>query len=48
MEKAHDYAQKARVCLKDFPACEAREALLSIPDYIVNEIDRRSVLESLS
>jgi octaprenyl-diphosphate synthase len=39
MEKAHEYAQKARACLKDFPACKAREALLSIPDYIV-ERDR--------
>ena len=39
LEKAHDYAQKARSCLKDFPACEAREALMSIPDYIV-ERDR--------
>jgi octaprenyl-diphosphate synthase len=39
LEKAHDYARKARVCLKDFPACEAREALMSIPDYIV-ERDR--------
>jgi len=39
MEKAQDYAQKARACLEDFPACKAREALLSIPDYIV-ERDR--------
>lgn len=39
MEKAYDYAQKARACLKDFPACKAREALMSIPDYIV-ERDR--------
>ncbi len=39
MEKAHEYAQKAKACLKDFPACEAREALISIPDYIV-ERDR--------
>jgi octaprenyl-diphosphate synthase len=39
LEKAHDYAQKARDCLKDFPACRARDALLSIPDYIV-ERDR--------
>ena len=39
LEKAHDYAQKAKTCLKDFPACPARDALLSIPDYIV-ERDR--------
>lgn len=39
LEKAHDYGQKARACLKDFPSCEAREALMSIPDYIV-ERDR--------
>ena len=24
LEKAHDYAQKAKDCLKDFPACQAR------------------------
>ena len=39
LEKAHAYAQKARECLKDFPACKARDALMSIPDYIV-ERDR--------
>jgi octaprenyl-diphosphate synthase len=39
LQKAHDYAQKARDCLKDFPACSARDALMSIPDYIV-ERDR--------
>jgi octaprenyl-diphosphate synthase len=39
MEKAHTYAQKAKDCLKDLPACDARDALLSIPDYIV-ERDR--------
>jgi octaprenyl-diphosphate synthase len=39
LEKAHAYAEKARDCLKDFPACKAREALMSIPDYIV-ERDR--------
>ncbi len=39
LEKAHDYARKARACLDDFPSCEAREALMSIPDYIV-ERDR--------
>jgi octaprenyl-diphosphate synthase len=39
LKMAHDYAQKAKSCLKDFPACQAREALLSIPDYIV-ERDR--------
>jgi octaprenyl-diphosphate synthase len=35
LEKAHDYAQKAKACLTDFPACPARDALLSIPDYMV-------------
>jgi octaprenyl-diphosphate synthase len=39
LDKARDYAQKAKDCLKDFPACEARNALLSIPEYIV-ERDR--------
>lgn len=39
LEKAHDYAQKARACLVDFPSCQARDALMSIPDYIV-ERDR--------
>jgi octaprenyl-diphosphate synthase len=39
LEKAQDYAQKARTCLGDFPACKARDALMSIPDYIV-ERDR--------
>jgi octaprenyl-diphosphate synthase len=37
--KAHDYAQKAKNCLSDFPSSKARDALLSIPDYIV-ERDR--------
>ena len=35
LEKARDYAQKAKDCLKDFPAGQARDALLCIPDYIV-------------
>ena len=39
LEKAHDYARKASECLKDFPAGKSRDALLSIPDYIV-ERDR--------
>jgi octaprenyl-diphosphate synthase len=39
LEKAHAYARKAKTCLKDFPACPTRDALLSIPDYIV-ERDR--------
>jgi octaprenyl-diphosphate synthase len=39
LEKAHKYAENAKSCLKDFPACQARDALLSIPDYIV-ERDR--------
>jgi octaprenyl-diphosphate synthase len=39
LEKAHAYAQKARDCLNHFPSCRARDALMSIPDYIV-ERDR--------
>ena len=39
LEKAHDYAKKARTCLDGFPSCSARDALMSIPDYIV-ERDR--------
>jgi octaprenyl-diphosphate synthase len=39
LEKAHDYAQKARDCLREFPSSKARDALLAIPDYIV-ERDR--------
>lgn len=39
MEKAQAYAKEAKDCLRDFPSCKAREALLSIPDYIV-ERDR--------
>ena len=33
------YAEKAKACLEDFPSSPARDALLSIPDYIV-ERDR--------
>jgi octaprenyl-diphosphate synthase len=39
LEKAHGYAQKAKACLNDFPSNPARDALLSIPEYIV-ERDR--------
>jgi octaprenyl-diphosphate synthase len=39
LEKAHDYARKARNCLESFPSCRARDALMAIPDYIV-ERDR--------
>ncbi len=39
LEKANDYAQRARACLKDFPISQARDALMSIPNYIV-ERDR--------
>ncbi len=35
MKKAHDYARSAKGYLKDFPPCKAREALISISDYIV-------------
>jgi octaprenyl-diphosphate synthase len=39
LEKACDYARKARASLEGFPASPARDALMSIPDYIV-ERDR--------
>jgi octaprenyl-diphosphate synthase len=39
LEKAYDYARKAKACLNDFPSCKSRDALMSIPDYIV-ERDR--------
>ncbi len=39
LDKAHEYAQKAKVCLEHLPSCAARDALMSIPDYIV-ERDR--------
>jgi octaprenyl-diphosphate synthase len=39
MQKANDYAQKAKACIQDFPPSEARDALMYIPNYIV-ERDR--------
>jgi octaprenyl-diphosphate synthase len=39
MEKAHAFAEKAKSCLENFPHNPARDALMSIPDYIV-ERDR--------
>jgi octaprenyl-diphosphate synthase len=39
LDKAAEYAREAKGCLAGFPACEARDALLAIPDYIV-ERDR--------
>ncbi len=39
LEKARGYAQKARECLTDFPPSKAKEALMSLPYYIV-ERDR--------
>jgi octaprenyl-diphosphate synthase len=39
LKKAHLYADEARSCLAGFPDNPARDALLSIPDYIV-ERDR--------
>jgi octaprenyl-diphosphate synthase len=39
LEKAHEYGRKAKACLETFPPCPARDALISIPDYIV-ERDR--------
>ncbi len=35
MGMAHDYARKAKQYLESFPSSEARDALMSIPDYIV-------------
>jgi octaprenyl-diphosphate synthase len=35
MEKARDYAQKAKDCIEGFPDCDARSALLAISDHIV-------------
>jgi octaprenyl-diphosphate synthase len=35
LDKAHAYARRAKECISAFPACEARDALLAIPDYIV-------------
>jgi len=39
LEKAHNYGSKAKACLEAFPPSKAREALMSIPEYIV-ERDR--------
>ncbi len=39
LEKAHAFGAKAKACLEDFPPSKARDALMSIPDYIV-ERDR--------
>jgi len=39
LQKAHSYADQAKSCLENFPDCTARDALMSIPDYIV-ERDR--------
>ena len=35
LDKASEYARRARSCLDGFAPCEARDALLAIPDYIV-------------
>ncbi|NWG13298.1 MAG: polyprenyl synthetase family protein [Acidobacteria bacterium] len=35
LAKAYDYAMKARSYLVDFPECEARSALMAIPEFIV-------------
>jgi octaprenyl-diphosphate synthase len=35
LDKAHEYARRAKDCLKIFPPSMARDALMSIPDYIV-------------
>jgi octaprenyl-diphosphate synthase len=39
IEKAHEYARQAKKCLDGFSPCQAREALLAVPEYIV-ERDR--------
>jgi octaprenyl-diphosphate synthase len=39
LEKAHEYGQKAKACLGSFSPSPARDALMSIPEYIV-ERDR--------
>jgi octaprenyl-diphosphate synthase len=39
MQKAQDYAQKAKACIQNFPPSPARDALMYIPNYIV-ERDR--------
>ena len=39
MEKARDYAQKAKACIRDFPDGAAHRSLSFIPDYII-ERDR--------
>ncbi len=39
MEKAYEYARQAKKCLDGFSPCQARDALLAIPEYIV-ERDR--------
>ncbi len=36
MKKAHDYAAIAKNYLRSFRDCEAREALMAIPDYVVD------------
>ncbi len=35
LEKAHEYARSAKEVILGFPSCKARDALLAIPDYIV-------------
>lgn len=39
LDKAHGYARQAKENLARFPTCQEREALLAVPDYIV-ERDR--------
>ena len=39
LDKAHAYARQAKESLARFPTCQEREALLAVPDYIV-ERDR--------
>jgi octaprenyl-diphosphate synthase len=35
LENANQYARKAKDCITAFPSCAARDALMAIPDYIV-------------
>lgn len=36
LDKAHIYAEEAKACISHFPGSSAHDALMSIPDYIVD------------
>ena len=36
LDQAHVYARNAKDQLSDFPDCKAREALLTVPDYVID------------